>query len=395
MAITDTNWTIPENIGYPINTSGDDRYYVVSANGERGYYSSAKNGGYGEHDIYIVHLGAQAKQHHLVLIKGEVTANDKFAEAEISVEYVKNNMPYEGYFKSNSATGKYIVILPGNNNYNLTFKVPGFKPHIENVNASDISTYKEIIRDIKLYSDDYVRTLSISSKLMIGETFAKPASGVTVFITNKDASVSLQTTTDNEGNFSFDNVPSGFGYTFSLAGDANIFKAMLTGTVSSGGTPKPGIHFAVSGGNETDSKEDGSFKLEILPAPPKECDFPVQYLLPYTGGKTAPDFSDEIYRKIINKYGGCIAEGLIFKVQIGAYFTPENFNYSYFNELGNVTTQLLKDGITRFVMGKYKRLNEADNLRNKAVKIGDKDAFIVIYYNGERMKMSEAIAKEF
>ena len=81
--------------------------------------------------------------------------------------------------------------------------------------------------------------------------------------------------------------------------------------------------------------------------------------------------------------------------RIHTYFTPENFNYSYFNELGNVTTQLLKDGITRFIMGRYKTMKEAEALRDKALKIGDRDAFIVIYYNGERMLISEAITKEF
>ncbi|HIA36054.1 MAG TPA: hypothetical protein EYN89_04785 [Flavobacteriales bacterium] len=170
---------------------------------------------------------------------------------------------------------------------------------------------------------------------------------------------------------------------------------MIKGLVTSGGLPKPGLHFSVTGGNETDSKEDGSFMLEILPEAPKDCEFPIQYLESYTGGSTFPDLSDEIYQKIIKKYGGCVAEGLVFKVQIGAYFTPENFNYTYFNEMGSVTTQLLKDGITRFVMGKYKKMNAAESLRNKAIKIGDKDAFIVIYYKGERMMVSEAITKEF
>ena len=40
-------------------------------------------------------------------------------------------------------------------------------------------------------------------------------------------------------------------------------------------------------------------------------------------------------------------------------------------------------------------MNQADDLKNKAVKIGDRDAFIVIYYNGERMMVDEAIKAEF
>ena len=97
----------------------------------------------------------------------------------------------------------------------------------------------------------------------------------------------------------------------------------------------------------------------------------------------------------MDKYGSCVADGLVFRVQIGAYFTPENFNYKYFNDLGNVSQKLLKDGITRFVMGNYTKMKDGELLRNKAVRIGDKDAFIVIYYNGERMMIEEAIKSEF
>ena len=121
LAITDSSWTTPENIGYPINTSGDDRYYVVSANGERGYYSSQKIGGYGQHDIYVVNLGNSAKKYQLILIKGIVTANDKPVEADITVEYSNTRLPYDGYFKSNSATGKYIVILPKDSFFHFVF----------------------------------------------------------------------------------------------------------------------------------------------------------------------------------------------------------------------------------------------------------------------------------
>ena len=395
LSITDTTWTTPENIGYPINTAGDDRYYVVSANGERGYYSSQKIGGYGQHDIYVVNLGSSAKKYQLILIKGVVTANDVPAEADITVEYAKTRLPYDGYFKSNSATGKYIVILPGETSYDITYNVKGFDPHVETIDASAIDKYTEITRDVKLYSSDYQRTIDISGTLSIGEAYAEPASIVKIFVSNEKETIALETVTDENGKFVFNKVPSGFTYNFSIDDEANIQRAMIKGLVTSGGLPKPGLHFSVTGGNETDSKEDGSFMLEILPEAPKDCEFPIQYLESYTGGSTFPDLSDEIYQKIIKKYGGCVAEGLVFKVQIGAYFTPENFNYSYFNEMGSVTTQLLKDGITRFVMGKYKKMNAAESLRNKAIKIGDKDAFIVIYYKGERMMVSEAITKEF
>ncbi|MBK7817774.1 MAG: hypothetical protein IPJ60_09640 [Sphingobacteriaceae bacterium] len=57
------------NIGYPINTTDDDVFYVTSPDGKRGYFSSAKDGGAGEKDIYMVSM-PEAKEKPLALFKG-------------------------------------------------------------------------------------------------------------------------------------------------------------------------------------------------------------------------------------------------------------------------------------------------------------------------------------
>lgn len=53
---TDGHWSTPENLGYPINSTDNDIYFVLSADNKRGYYASAKEGGYGENDIYIISM---------------------------------------------------------------------------------------------------------------------------------------------------------------------------------------------------------------------------------------------------------------------------------------------------------------------------------------------------
>lgn len=47
-------WTVPVNIGYPINTPWDDVFFVLSASGKHAYYSSKNASGHGEHDIYKI-----------------------------------------------------------------------------------------------------------------------------------------------------------------------------------------------------------------------------------------------------------------------------------------------------------------------------------------------------
>jgi outer membrane protein OmpA-like peptidoglycan-associated protein/tetratricopeptide (TPR) repeat protein len=50
----DGKWTAPVNLGYPINTTDDDIYYVESSDGQRGYYASVREDGFGEKDLYMV-----------------------------------------------------------------------------------------------------------------------------------------------------------------------------------------------------------------------------------------------------------------------------------------------------------------------------------------------------
>lgn len=57
--LPDGNWSKPVNLGYPINSAGDDIYYYQLADGESFYYTSYRPGGIGEKDIYF---GSKIKQ---------------------------------------------------------------------------------------------------------------------------------------------------------------------------------------------------------------------------------------------------------------------------------------------------------------------------------------------
>ena len=48
------NWSDPMNMGYPINSTGDDIFYTTTVDGLRGYLTSFRSGGYGEKDIYEI-----------------------------------------------------------------------------------------------------------------------------------------------------------------------------------------------------------------------------------------------------------------------------------------------------------------------------------------------------
>lgn len=144
-------WSKPANLGYPINTSDDDKYYVVTADGKTAYYSSAKIGGYGNQDIYKITPGLQNYKSILFLCKGVTTYNDKPVQAKLEVRLADTKAPF-GKFKSNSKTGKYLTSLPSNNNYDLVFTY-NEKTLIRNINTMNIDSFIEMVIDIAFYSD--------------------------------------------------------------------------------------------------------------------------------------------------------------------------------------------------------------------------------------------------
>ena len=111
--ITDVGFTDPVNLGYPVNTTEDDIYYVISADGERGYYASNRKGGFGQQDIYVASPGFRGEKPVLALVVGYVKKDDKPVDATITVSDSATG-ENKGTFHSNSATGKYIIALtPG------------------------------------------------------------------------------------------------------------------------------------------------------------------------------------------------------------------------------------------------------------------------------------------
>jgi outer membrane protein OmpA-like peptidoglycan-associated protein len=49
-------WSEPVNLGYPINSVGDDIFYTHTADGKKAYFTSFRKGGLGERDIYETDL---------------------------------------------------------------------------------------------------------------------------------------------------------------------------------------------------------------------------------------------------------------------------------------------------------------------------------------------------
>lgn len=368
----------PVNLGYPINTADDDRFYVLTADGKKAYYSSGKAGGNGKQDIYVVDLGIIGKKTILILLKGQVTLNDQPAESEIIVTNAENDQN-QGDYKSNGASGKYLINLPAGAKYKVTYKMPGFDDQVQILDAKGLGEFDEKNIDIQFYNkSEFYLVDSAGNILQTGEQI-----GYSSFV--------------------FETLPP----------DNNCFFKIIPENDT---TLTKNLKIFVKGSNKpkyiVKNSTDKFFRLQLLAADNNaltktEEENTTLKIMPETEvvkADTATVKAEEIpaikplpqtYEDYLVQYGNASIPGLEFWVQIAAFRLPENYNYKKMEGLGKIEKkENTGDGLTRFVIGgNFKTLANADSHKNKIVAKGTKDAFVYATYEGKRVSLKELIQK--
>lgn len=145
-----SKWGVAENLGYPMNTVEDDLYFSLAADGKSGYYSSDKPGGYGKQDIYKVELLFDHPRP--AIIKGTIKGKDgKPVKATITLTNVDNKKVH-GIYKSNNATGKYLLILDPDTRYQMVVEAAGHHSHVDYVEYELGAPGEEHKLEVKLKS---------------------------------------------------------------------------------------------------------------------------------------------------------------------------------------------------------------------------------------------------
>jgi hypothetical protein len=271
-------WSTPYNLGKPINTDNDDKFFIVTGDGKRGYYSTFQKGGKGEQDIYSIEPGIPGKPIALVQVTGNVTINSKPAEASIEIKSIINSKFKSQKINSNSSSGKFLINLPSGDEYELIFTSANFATQTKTVHTVGIDSFIQINVIADFYDDVYTKGLQAKSD-----------------------SLSKANLVLNEG--------------FSL----NDFSA---------------------------------------------------------------------------KFGNTIVDGLVYQVQVGAFKFQENFNYTYILGYGKIQRNKYEDGITRFTIGSYQKINDGLKLLNTIQTEAVKDAFIIAVYQGKNITCQNSLKAE-
>ncbi len=123
------NWSIPVNLGYPVNTVDDDLYLSLDAGGRTGYFSSAREGGFGDQDLYSIDF--VYRRTFTLVVKGETlnTTGDPISATITVID--ESSREVQGVYRSNRLTGKFIAVLHPMTQYKLLIESNGYESVID------------------------------------------------------------------------------------------------------------------------------------------------------------------------------------------------------------------------------------------------------------------------
>jgi len=131
---SDNQWGAVENLGFPINTTTDDIYFVIGANEHHGYYSSAKTGGFGGQDIYRINYLEKSLRQSVVKAQIPTLIGNKDG-ASVTIYDLSTN-EIVGAYTPRTRDGRFIFIVDPNVEYEIVIEAMGYEELIKKVSFS-------------------------------------------------------------------------------------------------------------------------------------------------------------------------------------------------------------------------------------------------------------------
>ena len=417
----DGKWGTITNIGHPINTTEDERFYVLTADGEHGYYSSDMKGGKGQQDIYAVTPGFFGEKPILALLVGTVFANDQAVDATINVTDAETGKK-QGTYHSNSSSGKYLIALTPGTNYKVAIEVEGYEAQIQYINVKSLETFVQIEKDFKFFSDDYKKENGITAvkdstnliQLQINDQIGKYNEErkaevyearvyrdiIRKYGETKKECVSYLLelgTYEKASDFNPEKVitlgdiqerKDSLGTTFYFAGyatllDAEIFKYKVIDK----DTSLKNVIVTVNDCNKRKLVQqyyDYEYTRKDYTAPTKTKVIKEQKgLIALNTGK--------VETNIVKDEGKTEISGLSYKLEVGSVDNPNDFKFKSLSKYGKIESKQYPDGKTRYTMGPFKTLAEAEAFKKMIIEKDPAaaESFVTVFFFGVRKTLEE------
>jgi hypothetical protein len=165
-------WSVPLNVGYPLNSPDDDVFFKPLNQGYEGYMAKEIAGGFGKQDIYRIEIFSNDHPRKFFvrgMVKIADLINNMNDSVKVSAMNIKNpNQTIIVY--SNPNTGEYEFQLP-QGDYQITYEGDGGEKVVKNIdlplsNPSDVF----VLPGTVLPKTDFVADLNVEANKTISVT---------------------------------------------------------------------------------------------------------------------------------------------------------------------------------------------------------------------------------
>jgi hypothetical protein len=137
----------PLNVGYPINTTGDDLYYK-NVDNTIAFIASDRANGMGGLDIYQIKT-EETEQRDITLIVGRIINNSKEDLSDNLILVIdRNTHEIIQELEANNATGKFGIDLPIGSTYQIQYFIKGKEILNEVIETKRGGGYQVLVREI-------------------------------------------------------------------------------------------------------------------------------------------------------------------------------------------------------------------------------------------------------
>jgi len=202
-------WSMPVNIGYPINTFNEESGLIVTPDGQEGLFSSNLKDGFGDLDIYRFKMPPTAKPQLITYVKGTVMDKETKRPLESTVLVVDLNTKKKQYDDYTSKeTGTFLAVMPIGSSYALNVSSDGYLFYSEHFELKD-SVNRNKPLELTVYLEKIKTGINLTLKNIFFDTnrFELLPSSITELATlvelmkdNPGLGIEIQGYTDDIGN---------------------------------------------------------------------------------------------------------------------------------------------------------------------------------------------------
>ena len=144
-------WQRPKNLGYPINTFGEESGLSISSNGKLAFFSSSQKGGFGGLDIYSFELPELLRPKKVSYIKGIVFDKNtkELLNAKVEIINLKDGKTVFDEI-TDFETGEFLATITSGKSFGLNVSKDGYLFYSQNFSPDESKIHQPFVIEIPM-----------------------------------------------------------------------------------------------------------------------------------------------------------------------------------------------------------------------------------------------------